>query len=76
MNVEVIKSELCHEHIVAVNVHDGDDKAFGRKARVLVESFEEIMEGDVRDGGGIEDRLARASFLFDEVQEQFSCQEQ
>ena len=65
--IEIIESELTHLHVVAVDIDDSDDEALGWEASVLMQSFDEVMEGDVRYGWGVKDGLTGSSFLLDEI---------
>lgn len=67
MHVEIVETEGGLPHIIPVDVDDGDDEAFLGVLRESVESSQEVGEGDVGDGSGVEDGLAGHAFLPDQL---------
>jgi hypothetical protein len=84
MRVQTIETEVRLTHIVSissqqylrikmevpVDVDDGYDQALGRELRVLVQSSQEVEEGDRRRRGGVEEGVTGAALLLDQVLQQ------
>lgn len=74
VGVMAVEAELGLPHVVAIDVDDGDDQALRRELGVLVEPAEEVVERDGGCGGGVEDGLAGAALLLDQVLQQVGSQ--
>lgn len=89
VRVQTIETEVRLTHIVSissqqylriekevpVDVDDGDDQALGRELRVLVQSSQEVEEGDGRGRGGVEGGVAGTALLLDQVLQQIRRQD-
>lgn len=67
--IEIVQTEVFHCHVVPVDVDDCDHQALCGEAGVLVQSAQEVGEGDGWCSGGVEDGVTGGAFLLDKVGE-------
>lgn len=75
MHIVPIEGELALGHVVAVDVHDGDDEAVGGVVGVLVQPAQVGLQGDGWHLLRIEHGLALLRLVLDQVAQQLLRQQ-